>query len=121
MDYRTTSADGTWSGNVYDFYFKIINRLTDNINIPFKLQGYIRKDDTRVHEAIREALANTLIHADYSGTQGIVVEKETTAFKFSNPGTLRIPLEQALAGGISDPSSRWTTERNEVSSFESVF
>ena len=102
-DYRTTSADGTWSGNIYDFYFKIINRLTDNINIPFKLEGYIRKDDTRVHEAIREALANALIHANYSGTQGIVIEKEATAFKFSNPGTLRISIEQALAGGISDP------------------
>lgn len=102
-DYRTTSADGTWSGNLYDFYFKIINRLTDNINIPFKLEGHIRKDDTRVHEALREALANALIHANYSGTQGIVIEKETMAFKFSNPGTLRISMEQALRGGISDP------------------
>ncbi len=44
-DYRTTSSDGTWSGNLYDFYFKIINRLTDNINIPFKLDGYTRQDD----------------------------------------------------------------------------
>ena len=102
-DYRTTSSDGTWSGNLYDFYFKIINRLTDNINIPFKLDGYTRQDDTRVHEAIREALANALIHADYTGKQGIVIEKEPTAFKFSNPGTLRIPIEQALKGGISDP------------------
>ena len=102
-DYRTTSSDGTWSGNLYDFYFKIINRLTDNINIPFKLDGHIRKDDTRVHEAIREALANALIHSDYSGSQGIVIEKETMAFKFSNPGTLRISMEQAFIGGISDP------------------
>ncbi len=38
-DYRTTSADGTWSGNIYDFYLKIINRLTDNINIPFRLDS----------------------------------------------------------------------------------
>ena len=102
-DYRTTSADGTWSGNIYDFYLKIINRLTDNINIPFKLEGYTRKDDTRVHEAIREALANALIHADYNGKQGIVIEKGKTASKFSNPGTLRISIEEALKGGVSDP------------------
>ena len=102
-DYRTTSSDGTWSGNIYDFYLKIINRLTDNINVPFRLDGYTRKDDTRVHEAIREALANALIHADYSGKQGIVIEKERTCFRFSNPGTLRISVEEALSGGVSDP------------------
>ena len=102
-DYRTTSADGTWTGNLYDFYLKIINKLIDSINIPFKLDGYTRKEDTRVHEAIREALANTLIHADYTGRQGVVIEKDPATFVFSNPGILRISLEQALKGGISDP------------------
>ena len=32
-DYRITSSDGTWSGNIYDFYFKIINRITDTLNL----------------------------------------------------------------------------------------
>lgn len=71
---RVTSQDGTWSGNIFDFYFKIINKLTEDINIPFKLKGIVREDDTSVHEAFREALANSLIHADYYGKQGIVIE-----------------------------------------------
>ncbi|AMV09852.1 AAA family ATPase [Geobacillus thermoleovorans] len=100
---RIISSDGTWSGNLYDFYFKVIRRLTDDLNIPFQMEGLFRKDDTRVHAALREALVNTLAHADYYGQRGIVIEKEKMLFRFSNPGVLRIPLQQALKGGISDP------------------
>lgn len=99
---RVTSQDGTWSGNIFDFYFKIINKLTEDINIPFKLKGIVRKDDTSVHEA----LTNSLIHADYYWKQGIVIEKYKNYFKFSNPGELRISMKQAIRGGISDPRNK---------------
>lgn len=102
-DYRITSSEGTWSGNIYDFYFKIINRITDNLNVPFELVHGIRQDDTRVHHAIREAVANAIIHADYRLERGIVIERQNTCFKFSNPGSLRISIEEAMNGGISDP------------------
>lgn len=101
---RIISNDGTWSGNIYDFYFKVISRLTSDLNIPFQLdEDLFRKDDTRVHKALREGLVNTLSHADYYGDRGIVIEKEKTLFRFSNPGTLRISIEQARHGGVSDP------------------
>jgi ATP-dependent DNA helicase RecG len=102
-DYRVTSSEGTWSGNLYDFYFKIINKITDSLNVPFRLVNGVRQDDTRVHTAIREAVANTIIHADYRLPRGIVIERGKTYFKFSNPGSLRISIEEALNGGISDP------------------
>ena len=102
-DYRVISSDGTWSGNIFDFYFRIINRITDNLNLPFRTVNGIRQEDTRVHEAVREAVANSLIHADYRLPRGIVIEKGKTYFKFSNPGSLRITREEALKGGISDP------------------
>lgn len=102
-DYRVISSDGTWSGNIFDFYFRIINRITDNLNIPFKIINGIRYEDTRVHEAVREAVANALIHADYRLPRGIVIEKGKTFFKVSNPGSLRITREEALKGGVSDP------------------
>lgn len=102
-DYRVISSDGTWSGNIFDFYFRIINRITDNLNIPFKIINGIRHEDTRVHEAVREAVANALIHADYRLARGIVIEKGKTFFKVSNPGSLRITREEALKGGVSDP------------------
>lgn len=105
-DYRLISSDGTWSGNIFDFYFRIINKITDNLNVPFRTINGIRQEDTRVHEAVREAVANALIHADYRLPRGIVIEKGKTYFKVSNPGNLRITREEALKGGISDPRNQ---------------
>ncbi|WP_300382600.1 RNA-binding domain-containing protein, partial [Clostridium sp.] len=102
-DYRLISSDGMWSGNIFDFYFKIINRITDNLNVPFKILNGVRQEETRVHEAVREAVANALIHADYKIPRGIVIEKGKTYFRVSNPGNLRITREEALKGGVSDP------------------
>ena len=38
--------------------------------------GGERVDDTPVHKALREALANCLINADYHGLRGVVIRKE---------------------------------------------
>jgi len=100
---RITSSDGGWSGNLYDFYFKIINRLTSDLDVPFKIKNNSRNDDTIIHIAIREALTNTLVHADYNESGSILIEKKNNTFIFSNPGNLRIPKERALKGGESDP------------------
>ncbi len=100
---RVCSGDGDWSGNVYDFYFKIIDRLTSDVKKPFAINDQLlRDDDTPVHRSLREALANSLIHADYYGRQGIVIEKSFRTTKFSNPGNFRISVDDAIAGGISD-------------------
>ena len=81
----------------------IEDKITDNLNIPFRTIDGIRQEDTRVHKAVREAVANAIIHADYRLSRGIVIEKGKTYFKFFNPGNLRITREEALKGGLSDP------------------
>lgn len=96
-------SDGDWSGNIFDFYFRIIGKLTADVKKPFKLdEQMMRVDDTSIHAAIREALANALIHADYYGRQGIVIDKDFSKITISNPGTFRISIEDAIAGGVSD-------------------
>ena len=102
---RVTSQDGNWSGNLYDFYFKVIGNLTSDVSVPFLIEGegFMRQSDTRVHKALREAVLNTLIHANYSADVGIVIERETSFFRFSNPGILRMSIEKAIEGGNSDP------------------
>lgn len=100
---RVVSASGEWSGNIFDFFFKIAAKLTSDIKRPFKLEGIFRVDDTAVHKAIREALVNTLVNADYYGRQGVVIQKYPDKFVFSNPGNFRIPLKDAFDGGMSDP------------------
>lgn len=62
----------------------------------------MRIDDTSIHKSLRECLANVLIHADFHGRRGIVVDKEFRKIVIANPGTFRIGIDEAIAGGISD-------------------
>ena len=94
--------DGTWSGNVFDFYRRTYRKLTADLKVPFELKDGIRQDETKVHIALREALVNTLVHADYTGRLSIMVVKRPDMFGFRNPGLMRISLEQARLGGDSD-------------------
>ncbi|MCL2823442.1 MAG: putative DNA binding domain-containing protein [Polyangiaceae bacterium] len=95
--------DGTWNANILEFFFKVINKLHGVLRVPFSLdQGLFRVDDTPVHEAVREALVNTLIHADNHGHGGIRVESTATGFEFSNPGMLLVTPEQMWNGGSSE-------------------
>ena len=100
---RIVSSSGDWSGNVYDFYFRVYNKITQDIKVPFKLEGGDRIDDTPIHKALREALANCLINADYYGRQGLVIIKKKDVITLSNPGGFRIDVEAAKSGGVSDP------------------
>lgn len=98
------TLDGRWEGNIFNFYARVYRRLTDDLDVPFKLdtQG-VRQGETHVHEALREALINCLVHADHRSTRPIKIVKRRDRIEFLNPGRLRISLHQLYAGGVSDP------------------
>lgn len=98
--------DGSWSGNLYDFFRRVIQRLTADLKVPFVLRDGARIDDTPVHQAVREALVNCLIHADYTDRASVLVVKSPAGFSFRNPGMMRLPVAQALHGGASDCRNR---------------
>ena len=100
---RVAAHDATWSGNIIDFYFRIYDKVTSSVKVPFRLdERGLRINETKVHKALRELLANALIHADYHGRQGIVIEKRFRRLMFRNPGCLRMSKEAAIGGGRSD-------------------
>lgn len=100
------TLDGKWSGNLYDFYRKVYLKLTADLKVPFQLENGERQDETPVHIALREALANVLVHADYSDRASVLVVKRPDMFGFRNPGMMRIPVEVALQGGEPDCRNR---------------
>ena len=100
------TLDGSWSGNLYDFSRKIYRKLIEDIKIPFKVEDGVRQEDTPVHIALREALANTIVHADYTGRSSVLVVKRPDMFGFRNPGLMRVPIEIALQGGEPDCRNR---------------
>ena len=97
---RTVSTSGDWSGNVFDFYFRVCPRITRDVK---GTESCGRTEDPAVCGALREALANCLINADYHGTGGLVIVKSRNEITISNPGGFRVDINAAKNGGISDP------------------
>ena len=91
---------------MYDFFRKVYQKLTADLKVPFQLHDGQRIEDTPVHEALREALVNTLIHADFSGRVSVLVVKRPDMYGFRNPGRMRIPATLAIHGGNSDCRNR---------------
>lgn len=54
--------------------------------MPFQLDKGERQDETSVHIALREALANVLVHADYSERASVLVVKRPDSLAFVIPG-----------------------------------
>ena len=100
---RVHSGDGMWSGNLFDFFFRVNRKLAESLKTPFKLDGIFRVDDTPMHKAVREALSNCLFNADYHGVRGVVVRRTPDKLVFENPGDIRTGIEQMRLGGVSDP------------------
>ena len=108
--------DGTWVANLFQFFERVYPRLVVDLKIPFQFtpqrpgetpatpsSDFLqRHDETIVHEGIREALVNSMIHADFRGQGGVIIERFRDRLEFSNPGTLLLGIEQVLKGGVSE-------------------
>ena len=93
--------DGTWENNLYNFVKRVMPKLVSDLKRPFRLEGMVRVDDTAVHKAIREAMINMVIHADYYSTGVLKVVKRDNGFWFSNPGNLKLSVHAIYEGGHS--------------------
>lgn len=115
LDYREVPADttvnrwvdrvypdGTWEANLFQFYRIVLPKLQAFMPKPFVLKGDVRQDESPAHEALREALINSLVHASYGGSTRIVILKLPTAITMSNPGFMLVSLGQYYEGGISE-------------------
>lgn len=100
---RLESSSGEWSGNIMDFFFQMERKLLRDIKKPFKLDGITRIDETPVHKAIREALANCFANADFNFSRGIVILKDQDSIIIENPGSIITGKAQMLKGGMSEP------------------
>jgi predicted HTH transcriptional regulator len=100
------TTEGEWSGNLFDFCRIVLRKLYKDLPVPFQLTAATRVDESPVHVALREALVNTLVHADFTGRVSILIVKRPDLFGFRNPGAMRVSLDEALVGGMSDCRNR---------------
>ncbi len=96
--------DGTWEANLFQFFFRVLPLISEPLRRPFQLNPDMvtAQGESTGHVAVREALANAIVHADYKGMGGIIVRKYPDRLELSNPGTLLVSRERMLKGGISE-------------------
>ena len=93
--------DGNWESNLFQFYSRVLPILQNFLPKPFQLEGNQRKTETPAHIAVREALANALVHADYTENASLNIYKYPNKMVFANPGIMLISLKQYYKGGES--------------------
>ena len=97
--------NGLWEKNIYNFITKVYPKVVSEFEVPFQMKDSLQRvDESKLHVAAREALANTIIHADYSENPcNILVIKKDDHVCYSNSGMLRMSIEEVLSGGRSLP------------------
>ena len=103
---RIYSQESEWSGNVFDFYSRVSAKLLLDLKKPFKLVDQVRVDETPQHDAVREALVNCLVNADFYQGWSVVIEKYPDKIVMANPGAIITGKKQMLKGGISQPRNK---------------
>lgn len=81
--------------NVFQFYIRVMDVIR-NTPQPFELnENQVRNDgDDGFVVALREALVNCLMHANYFlSNKHILIEKRMNNYMFSNPGTMLVSSE----------------------------
>jgi len=105
------TINGTWMPNLFQFFQRVYPKLVEGLKLPFSYQNTtsqslfadpLRSGVSPTHEAIQEALVNALIHADYRGQGGIVIDRFSDRLELSNPGTLLVSFEQLQQGAVSE-------------------
>ena len=89
--------------NIFSFYLKTMEKLTQSIESRFNLNDNMSRDSyfSDMNKMLREALTNALVHAYYAGDKIIKIVQYNDFWEFYNPGNMRITKTEFIHGGTS--------------------
>lgn len=103
---RVSTGDITYPDlNLFEFYRIVRGKLRLTVEDKFELdEKSVRKPFSELDKALREALANVIIHADYLDTKtSVKIVVDNLYYTFLNPGAMKISKIQFFSGGHSEP------------------
>ena len=89
--------------NLFETFFRIYERLSQKVDVPFSVKSGIRDDDPLHLQAIREALVNLIMHTDYFSKSNPRIRIFNDRYEFYNPGSLPKELKFILKEDFSLP------------------
>ena len=103
---RVSTGDSDYPDlNLFEFYRAVREKLRLTVEDKFELdEKSVRKPPSELNKALREALANMIIHADYFDSENsLKVTVDNLYYTFFNPGAMKISTAQFFMGGQSKP------------------
>ena len=90
--------------NIWEYYFIIMEKIKRHVDNPFKMtsESFASEDYPHI-TAIREALVNMLMHADYFSNMKSRIRIFYDRIEFFNPGALPKPLQYILKTDFTSP------------------
>ena len=88
--------------NVFSFYMMVSHRLT----AVSALLAQTPREREELAGAMREAVLNAILHADYFSRGGLTIRRRAGELLVSNGGLLRGSPDQARTGQAADPRNR---------------
>lgn len=90
--------------NIWEYYFALFQRLKLYADNPFAMDsmGFAYESSPQL-EALREALVNMLMHADYFSLTKSRIRIFNNRIEFENAGSFPLPIEELLKSDISIP------------------
>ncbi|HAH62477.1 MAG TPA: hypothetical protein DCL73_10315, partial [Treponema sp.] len=90
--------------NLWEYYFVMMQRLRIYVNSSYHIDtmGFGHEESPEL-EALREALVNMLMHADYFSPMKSRIRVFNNRIEFENPGNFPRPVEELLQVDITIP------------------
>lgn len=80
--------------NIFTFFINTSESIFRTVNNKFELEGVVRKDTSAsMIVALREALINMLMHANYFESNPLRATAHINFYEFINPGKMKIPVD----------------------------
>lgn len=89
--------------NIFSFFQLVMQEIRSNIDDRFSLNADMSRSTSAENlvVALREGLVNMLQHADYFQNEHLIIKAYWDYFEFSNPGKMKIPVDQFFTSGES--------------------
>ncbi len=105
-DNRIVVDEPTWSGNLFDFYWYVVNDLFKDLPSSYYSEDGKNIGPALMRDAIKEAISNAFSNHAFVLNTPLKIVRTQTQITFRNSGKMLIPLAQALEGGLSKPRNK---------------
>lgn len=100
---RISTDDGTFSGNLFDFYLKVYSELSSSIPSAYVSDGKSNIGPKLMLEVLKEGLANAFSNHSFQLNGSLTISRYPSGLEIKNNGKMLVPISRAVLGGISMP------------------